>query len=179
MTRPEHHWRVPVALDDVSERGLHFTLSADGATREAIATLAAIDGLPRLDAVFDVTRQGRGLRVRGEVSGTVEQTCVVTLDPVTNEVREKVDLAFEPPGAAEVAAAELEAVLDPDQADPPEPLIDGRIDLGRIATEFLVLGVDPYPRKPDAVFASPAAGEGTDSPFAALAGLKKRAGDPD
>ena len=29
-----------------------------------------------------------------------------------------------------------------------EPLIDGKVDLGALATEFLILGLDPYPRKP-------------------------------
>ena len=47
------------------------------------------------------------------------------------------------------------------------------IDLGAVATEFLILGIDPYPRKPGAVFEAPAAGEGGGHPFAALAALKK------
>ncbi len=37
--------------------------------------------------------------------------------------------------------------------EPPEPLVDGKIDLGAIATEFLLLGIDPYPRKAGAEFA--------------------------
>ena len=56
----------------------------------------------------------------------------------------------------------------------PEPLIDGRVDLGAIATEFLMLGIDPYPRKPDAAFEPPAAADDdTAHPFAALAALRK------
>ena len=54
-----------------------------------------------------------------------------------------------------------------------EPLTGGVVDLGALATEFLILGLDPYPRKPGAVFQSPeetAAGEG---PFSALAALQK------
>jgi uncharacterized metal-binding protein YceD (DUF177 family) len=175
MSKSEHHWSVPVAFDDVPEHGLHFALSADAVTREAIASLAGVNALPRLEAVFDVTRQGRGLRVSGEVSGTVAQTCVVTLDPLVNEVREDVDLAFAPPGAS--AESMVEAVIDPVEVDQPEILADGRVDLGRIATEFLVLGIDPYPRRPDAEFASPAIEPETHSPFAALAGLKKKDGE--
>ena len=48
------------------------------------------------------------------------------------------------------------------------------LEAGQIATEFLILGLDPYPRKPDAMFQSPAVGEDSAHPFAALAGLKKR-----
>ena len=36
--------------------------------------------------------------------------------------------------------------------DPPEPIVNGAIDLGALAAEFLMLGLDPYPRKPGAVF---------------------------
>ena len=49
----------------------------------------------------------------------------------------------------------------------------GVVDLGTLAVEFLILGLDPYPRKPGAVFQAPqetAAGEG---PFSALAALQK------
>jgi hypothetical protein len=59
--------------------------------------------------------------------------------------------------------------------DPPEPIVGGIIDLGRLATDALILGIDPYPRKPDAVFepllevADP-----EDHPFAALKALKAR-----
>ena len=36
----------------------------------------------------------------------------------------------------------------PEADDSPEPLVGGAVDLGAVATEFLVLGIDPYPRKP-------------------------------
>ena len=38
---------------------------------------------------------------------------------------------------------------------------------------LLILGLDPYPRKPGAVFESPEGDEPDPSPFAALAKLKK------
>jgi uncharacterized protein len=37
----------------------------------------------------------------------------------------------------------------------------------------LLLAIDPYPRKPDAVFASPESQDPDAHPFAALAALKK------
>ena len=47
------------------------------------------------------------------------------------------------------------------------------IDLGRLATDALLLGVDPYPRKPGAVFDLPVtADDPEDHPFAALKALK-------
>jgi hypothetical protein len=54
---------------------------------------------------------------------------------------------------------------------PLDPIIDGQIDLGALAAEFLALNLDNYPRKPGVMFeAANAGGEasGTDSPFAVL-----------
>ena len=59
---------------------------------------------------------------------------------------------------------------------PPEPLVGGSVDLGTLATEFLLLAIDPYPRKEGVKFTPPKLEEGGERPFAALATLKKRLG---
>ena len=62
-----------------------------------------------------------------------------------------------------------------DGGDPPEPLVHGRIDLGALAIEFLVLGINPYPRKSDVVFEPPAvASDPQEHPFSALKSLKDK-----
>ena len=172
-------WRVPVELAHVSaETGAHFALTADADARAAIAKIAEISELPRLDATFDVTRQrDDGLHVVGQVSATVGQNCVVTLEPLVSEIEEKVDLLFSPP----LPGLELERDEGDESGkrsgrskpnlDGPEPLLDGAIDLGALAIEFLVLGIDPYPRKPDAKFEPPQDLKPDPGPFAALAGL--------
>ena len=159
-------WSVPVEAAEVPEAGLHVELEANEAARAGIAKLAGLTALPKLQASFDVTRRGSGLHVTGRVTGEVGQTCVVTLEPLTNAVYEEVDLAFLPDAPEPLAEG------DPDE-DAPEPLVRGRIDLGAIATEFLMLGVDPYPRKDGASFDAPQPDDDTPHPFAALAALKK------
>lgn len=149
--------------------GQHFDLVAEERARAGIARLAGLRDVSRLVASFDVTRQGEGgLHVAGRVSATVGQSCVVTLDPVENEVEEDVDLVFLPGALApQRSGGEVE------MREGPEPLIDGRVDLGAIATEFLILGLDPYPRRPGAQFEALAgAGDAAANPFAALAKLK-------
>jgi hypothetical protein len=57
--------------------------------------------------------------------------------------------------------------------DPPEPIENGMIDLGRLATDVLLLAVDPYPRKPGVVFEPVVtAADPEDHPFAALKALQ-------
>jgi uncharacterized metal-binding protein YceD (DUF177 family) len=161
-------WSVPVQFAEVPDSGLHVELEAPEPTRAGIAELAGLRAVLELTASFNVTRRGAGLQVQGEVKAQVEQTCVVTLEPVENAVDEEVDLLFVP-GAMPRAEGETEENL-------PEPLIDGRIDLGAIATEFLVLGIDPYPRKPGGAFEGPKPETNGTHPFAALAALKKDQG---
>jgi hypothetical protein len=171
-------WSVPIRRDDVPEEGLHIDLIADDGTRATVMALAEVRALPRLSASYDVSRRPGGLRVGGEVSATVGQTCVVTLEPVDSEIRERVDLDFV---AASTAApedqddGEQETVeLD---AEPPEDLIDDTIDLGALTIEFLLLGIDPYPRKPGAEFVAKSFGDATANPFSALANWREKS-DP-
>lgn len=166
-------WSVPVARADIPADGKRFDLVADETTRAAVARVAGVRSLPRLQATFHVARHGsEGLRVDGEVSATVGQDCVVTLEPLENEVNEPVNLTFAPPGSPLVAGDDARAVevIDPDE---PEPLIGDTIDLGVLVTEFLIVGIDPYPRKPGATFEPPAVESDASHPFAALAALKK------
>jgi Large ribosomal RNA subunit accumulation protein YceD len=171
---PGRPWSVPLAVSEVPDSGRHIELVADEPARAAVAKLAGLATLPRLGASFDVAKRGRdGLHVAGRVSATVGQTCVVTLEPIENEIDEPIDVTFAP-AISPLAdhGGEVEVPLE----DAPEPLVGGRIDLGVIATEFLILAVDPYPRKPDAVFQTPPAGDDSAHPFAALAALKEGQG---
>jgi uncharacterized metal-binding protein YceD (DUF177 family) len=182
--QPRSPWNVRVALDDIAETGRHVDLTADRDVRAAIARMAGLRDLPRLEASFDLIRHGaNGLHVTGHVSATVGQNCVVTLEPLTNQVEEDVDVLFTPPRPAATKADAAEAFEPAPRRtegawNEPEPLIDGAVDLGALAAEFLILGLDPYPRQAGAVFEPLQDARPEPSPFAALAKLTKgRNGD--
>jgi uncharacterized metal-binding protein YceD (DUF177 family) len=170
MEKDRSPWSVVVALDDIPETGLHTEIEAPEAVRGDLAKLAGLRELSRLSAVFDLTPRGGGVRVAGQVSAHLGQTCVVTLDPIESDLTESIDLVFAP------AAQAQPKDVKPDE-EPPELLVDGKIDIGAIATEFLLLGIDPYPRKAGAEFAVVKSEEAPGArPFAALEALKKRLG---
>jgi Large ribosomal RNA subunit accumulation protein YceD len=170
----ERPWRVPLTQSSVTTSGLHVDLTADERVRSRLARVAGLEGLPRLSASFDVTLHGRnGLRVAGRVSATVDQICGITLEPFDNEVNEAIDVVFRPDVAefsAEKSSTGAEIALE----DETEPLVNGMIDLGVLATEFLILGIDPYPCKPGTMFEAPLEGGDVGHPFAGLAALTKR-----
>jgi uncharacterized metal-binding protein YceD (DUF177 family) len=174
MEKAGHPWAVPVALDDIPDTGLHMEIDADAETRAALAAHAGVREVPQLFATFDLVRLGAGVHVTGRVQARVGQTCVVTLDPIENTIDEAVDVQFVP-GADAAEAGHVVDMADEDE-EPPVPLVGGKVDLGALVTEFLLLGIDPYPRKPGVEFAPPQAAEAGGHPFSGLEALKKPLG---
>jgi uncharacterized metal-binding protein YceD (DUF177 family) len=173
-------WSVPVAVAQIPDTGLHRDFEADRAEREAMAAVAGLRNILSASASLDLAlKRGGRVHVTGRVRARIGQTCVVTLDPIESEIDEDIDLMFAP--AEQISQlsdlVEEPAESDPEIPDPPEPIVNGVIDLGRLATDALFLAVDPYPRKPGAVFEPHLeAADPEDHPFAALKALR---GDSD
>ncbi|MGA2055783.1 MAG: DUF177 domain-containing protein [Bradyrhizobium sp.] len=174
---PADPWRVPVIVAQIPDTGLYRAFEAGEATRAAMANLAGLREIMSASASFDLKlKSGGRVHVTGEVRGRVGQTCIVTLDPIENEIEETVDLTFAPAEQIRSLSALVDEAAqseDEEVPDPPEPIIDGVIDLGRLATDVLFLAIDPYPRRRDAVFEPPLEiVDPADHPFAALKALQ-------
>ena len=182
MTDRANPWSVPVVAAQIPDTGLHREFEASASERRALAELGGLREVKSANASLDLTliHQGR-VHVIGRVKARIEQTCVVTLDPIENDIDEAIDLIFAPPEQIPALADLVNAAeSDSEIPDPPEPIVNGAIDLGRVATDALFLGVDPYPRKPEAVFEPPLIlDDPEDHPFAALKALKPDPDPPD
>ncbi len=176
MDQAADPWSVPIAVLQIPDTGLHRDLEADPTTRAAMAEVAGLREILSASASLDVTPTSGGrFQVTGHVRARIGQNCVVTLDPIENDIDEPIDLIFAPPEQIPVLADLVDEAADGDSEipDPPEPIESGLIDLGRLATDALFLAIDPYPRKPDAVFEPlVVAPDPEDHPFAALKALK-------
>lgn len=168
-------WRVPVAVAEIPELGLHREIEASLMQRQSMAKVAGLRAIAAANATLDLTPMGGGrFHVGGHVRARVGQTCVVTLEPIENEIDEPIDLVFAPPEQIpDLAELVDEANDEVETPDPPEPIVDGIIDLGRLATDALFLAIDPYPRRKDAVFEPLVEPADPDAhPFAALKALQ-------
>lgn len=169
-------WRVPVAVAQIPETGLHRDIQADPAVRHAMAEMGGLREVLSAQASLDVTpKSGGRFHVTGHVRARIGQTCVVTLEEIESDIDEPVDLIFAPPEQVPQMAALVDEAEESDEEtpDPLEPIENGMIDLGKVATDALYLAVDPYPRKPGAVFEPLVeAADPEDHPFAALRALK-------
>jgi Large ribosomal RNA subunit accumulation protein YceD len=182
MTDKADPWSAPVTVAQIPDTGLHRDIEADPAARQAMAAVAGLREILSANASLDVTPKGGGrFHVAGQVRARIGQTCVITLDPIENDVNEDVDLIFAPPEQIPEMADLVDDTADSaaEIPDPPEPIVNGVIDLGRVATDALFLGIDPYPRKPGAVFEPPVvSADPEDHPFAALKALQLDAKSP-
>ncbi|CAH1671481.1 MULTISPECIES: YceD family protein [unclassified Chelatococcus] len=209
--REDHFLHWPCAVVDIPPQGLEVERSATPEERAALAESFGLPAIHRLDASFRLSGTPKRVKVKGEVRARIEQICVVTLEPFASDVVEPIEVDF----AAEPSKRALEerrlddwdgdesrsrggrrgsepegrsAEMRLSDADPPDEIVDGSIDLGQLAAEFLALGVDPYPRKPGAVFQTEdEEGDGASSrrdelreqvdkpsPFAALSRLRTK-----
>ncbi len=166
---------VPVA--NLRPDGLAVMVTATPAQRTEIALMLGLPSVEELKGNFTLTPAKRGLLlVTGTVTASIHQTCVVTLDAFETSVNEQVELEFIP---ADKAVPTMQSVAKPtpeqemEDNDPPDLIIDGHIDLGAVTVEFLALGLDPFPRKPDAEFNYVDPADEKENPFAKLIKLKR------
>jgi hypothetical protein len=169
-------WRAPVVVAQIPEGGVSLQIEASQPQRETMADIAGLREITSARAEFELMPESGGtVHVSGRVWARIGQTCVVTLDPIENDIDEVVDLMFAPEGAIKQLAAEVDETDDGegDVPEAPEPIEGGVIDVGRLATDVLFLAIDPYPRKPGVVFEPRVeTPDPEDHPFAALKSLR-------
>jgi len=164
---------------DVPGEGRHVSLKVTADEIAALTAFAGIEAISSFAAELDVRPWNKsGFRVSGTVKAKVVQACVVTLEPVEGRVDEPVEVKLVPAADAERYAPktspEGEIIIDVEADDLPDFFEGQIIDVGAIAVEFFMLGLDPYPRKAGVEFAPlPDPGKAEVSPFAKLAVLKK------
>ncbi|MDP8915863.1 MAG: DUF177 domain-containing protein, partial [Pseudomonadota bacterium] len=144
--------------------------------RRRTAQALDLDDLLSLEADIRLAPWLDGARLGARWRARVLQTCGITLEPFETELEGEFEVSAVPagsPAAQEAVGGEI--VLEPDAPDPPDVLEDDRIDPAAYVVEHLALEIDPYPRKPDAVFEPPEA-EPETSPFSALLALKEPGG---
>lgn len=171
-----------LAAREVPPAGTTVIVDADPAQRAALAQAADVPAVNALHAELRIVPwSDDGFSVTGRVTADLVQICGVTLEPIDTRVDEPVDVRLVPPEAMAKwepkPNEDGEIDLDAATLDLPEPFEDDVLDLGNLIVEHFLVGIDPYPRRPGAVFDAAAAGvdPASDrlSAFAALAALKK------
>jgi len=182
---PKPELERPIDLDRMGAGGTALEIVASESERQALARRFGFLGLPAFSARVTVDRRPGGqIVVEGRLKGRIVQSCILTLDPVAQDLDDSFRVVFKPGLAEERDRESGEAILSA-QADAPEPLSGNMLDVGEIVAEQLSLVADPYPRKPGAkledVLPKPRGGgrsggrpEQRRHPFAGLAALRDK-----
>jgi uncharacterized metal-binding protein YceD (DUF177 family) len=151
-------------------RGVEVDRSASAKERGALLDALDLASCERVDVRYKIQpRAGGRFQMTGRILADLAQICVVTLAPVPAHLDITLNLEFWPSDSVERGGA-----FDAMGPSDPEPIEDGRLDVGRVVYEEIAAALDPYPRAPGAEFQSEAAAkEAKDNPFAALARLKR------
>jgi hypothetical protein len=162
-------------LGDLAAGPLSLHLVPGEVERAGLALRLGLEGLPKLVAHLEVRPWLDGCEVRGRFEGEVIQVCGLSLEAFSQPISGDIDLRLVPEGSpnlpAEAGDGEVEISLE--SPDPPDVLDGDAVDVEAILEEHLALAIDPFPRRPDAVF-DWNSGPDTTSPFAALNALKDR-----
>jgi uncharacterized metal-binding protein YceD (DUF177 family) len=128
--------------------GAALEIATSESERSALAQRFGFLGLPSFSARVTVDRRAGGqVVVEGRLRGKIAQACILTLDPVTQELDEAFRIVFKQDLAEDRDPESGEALVSP-QVDAPEPLPGNLLDIGEIVAEQLSLAADPYPRRP-------------------------------
>lgn len=173
-----------VDLDRMGNGGSALEIVASDNERAQLAKRFGFLGLPAFSARVTVDRRPGGqIVVEGRLRGRIVQACILSLDPVAQELDDAFRIVFKADLAEERDPESGEALLSA-QGDAPEPLTGNMLDVGEIVAEQLSLTADPYPRrsgvKLEDVLPKPRASgrkgrlESRRHPFAGLAALRDK-----
>ncbi|MEE2952098.1 MAG: DUF177 domain-containing protein [Pseudomonadota bacterium] len=186
-TSETHVLSVTIAAKKLPQDGMPIDFEASETERQRLAEALDLVSVQNFRAKLTARAWQRdGVRVTGDLKAVVEQTSVVTLEPLRRTYPIKFDATYVPEGSklARIARPdEHELHIDPEGDDPPETFVGDEIDLGPLLVEYLALALDPYPRAGDerfeAVDTDPEPEAGKVSPFAKLATFKAGRKDED
>ena len=170
----------PQVADEIGLKRLEFSFEADEGERSALAARFELQSLEHLSAAVSVIRSDKTghVEVRGHLSASYSQNCVVTLVPVALAVEESIEEFFSD-DVDTASDLEINAQIDVDRPDAPEPIIENVIDLGELVAQQFAVSMEPYPRARGAEIPADGVTFGLkidepeeNNPFAALLRLK-------
>jgi len=174
---PESFHDAAFRVDRVPAEGRRITVEADAEELAALTERLKVSAVEMLTADLTASRFRGGVRVEGRLRSRVVQPCVVTFEPVTQDIDEPVDRVFLPASQRpHEPDPDAEAFVDLEGEDPPDYIDGPEVDLSELLIETLSLAIDPYLRAPGAELEAPAIEgdvEEETSPFARLKALKQ------
>ena len=167
-------WPCEIPLAQVDRGAVKLRLEPTAEQRKAIAQQLGLVSLEALTAEVFLSSWLDGAEISGVLRARVVQVCSATADDFETPIDARFDLRVLPANSQNAPQEEFgDLGADPDGDEPPDVLEGETIDVSAYVVEHLALELDPFPRKPGAVFVQPPDPVEI-SPFAALKSLKTK-----
>ena len=156
-------WSHVIDTDRINQSVTHFKIEAAPDDCAKLAARLDVPEIKNLSAHVEVSRSGYNkavIQVSGTVKADVTQTCVVSGEPIHSHVLEEFEAWYadrEQFISLDKARHERQGrgvdaeIAMMEEREDPEPMINGKIDLGDLAGQYLSLGLEPYPQIEGAV----------------------------
>ena len=184
----ESEWSYFFNVEELSKKPEQLTISPNEDERKRLENRLGLVKIEKLEANLNITQSSGSMTVhiKGQIEADLIQSCVVTLENVHSSVSEEFEAWYADPDAA-VSLAKVKHEKESkagqgevrmlEEEDDPEYIVDGKIDLGELVTQYLSLAINPYPHAEGvepADYADKMSSEddGITNPFAALKGWK-------
>lgn len=151
-------WSHFVDAEDITSTEIKKVISASPQERKDLANRFDVPGIEHAEATLHIARQegSHVIHLRGEIKADIQQVCVVTGEDIVSHVEDSFEAWYEDGedvvSLQKVRRERLSTGMDnevkmPDEREEPEPVVDGKIDVGELAAQYLSLSIEPYPYK--------------------------------
>jgi hypothetical protein len=151
-------WIYLIDQGEIGPSPFRKSIAAGEADLKAIAARLEIPGVQSLSAEMTLQRipgNKSVIHVEGMLKADVTQSCIISQAPVKGHIEEEFEGWFaDLDSVVSIAKAKHERagkmadteIPIMDEREDPEPIINGKIDLGDLVAQYLSLSLNPYPR---------------------------------
>lgn len=151
-------WSHFIDAEDITTTEIKKVISASPQERKDLAQRFDVPAINKAEATLYIVRQDGShiIHLRGQMNADICQICVVTGEEIISHVDENFEAWYEDGqdvvSLEKVRRERLSRGMDneikmPEEHDEPEPVVDGKIDVGELASQYLSLSIEPYPYK--------------------------------
>jgi len=143
----EAEWSHFIDASEITGEKVRMTITPDKEARKNLVRRLGLLSIDSLKAELELQREQGGMVVHigGNVQAVLQQSCVVTLDPIETKVNETFEAWFaDPDQAIQLSKVKHDKNVKMngetpilDEREDPEPIIDDQIDLGDLVTQHL------------------------------------------
>lgn len=152
----ETEWSHFITVEEIEKQQGKLIVTPDADAAKRLSNRLALLSLDSLTAElsFEMTKSTMTIHITGSFKAELTQECVVTLEPVKSVIEENFEAWFaDREGAVQLAKARQDKMTEKghtempmlEEFEDPESIIDGKIDLGELVTQYLSLAINPYP----------------------------------